>query len=74
MDNCICNICLNEGWIETEVFDSHMIKNGTTVIEKCDTCGYFINDYEAALFVRRNYNILSFPLNGINVKINFYIN
>jgi hypothetical protein len=75
MEKYICESCNNKGWIETSVFDSSNIANETLVIEKCDDCNIFINDFAAATFAFNQENILSFRINnGFNVKINFSSN
>ena len=74
MNNCNCELCSGKGWIETSVYDSEKIDNGTFVIEKCDLCKLFKNDLEAAKFVFKNENIFSFAVNGFNVIANIYLN
>ena len=72
---CICDTCKNLGWIETFVFSSTRIANGTVVIEKCDECNFFISDSAAAKFVLEKHKIYSFEIeNGFNVKIQFSLN
>ena len=74
MNNCGCEICNGKGWIETSVYNSKRIENGTVVIEKCDICNYFKNDIEAAKFGYRSENVLSFFVNGFNVKAEISFN
>lgn len=72
MKDCICEVCNNKGWIETSIFDSNRIANGTDVIEKCDACNLFIDDLSATVFVSKNYKILSYQTEtGFNIKIQF---
>jgi hypothetical protein len=74
MKNCNCDLCKGKGWIETSVYDSGKIENGTIVIEKCDSCKLFITDLEAARFVFKNENIFSFVVNDFNVIANISFN
>jgi hypothetical protein len=68
MQNCVCDVCFGKGWIETSVFENNSINNGTIAIEKCDSCNYFFTDLEAARFVFKNENIISFSVKGHNIK------
>ena len=73
--NCTCQICEAKGWIETAVFSLDKIADGTLVIEKCDECNIFINDFAAAKFAFENHNIISCRIeNGFNIKIEFSLN
>ena len=74
MNNCNCEICNGKGWIESSVFDSSRIADGTVVIEKCKECNYFINDTTAAKFAFQREKINSFLCDGFNVKIDFHLN
>jgi|GEM_PF-3447391 len=74
MKNCNCDLCNGKGWIETSVYDSGKIENGTIVIEKCDLCKLFKTDLEAARFIFKNENIFSFTVNGFNVIANISLN
>lgn len=72
---CNCEICSDKGWIETIVYDSMKIANGTLVIEKCDECNIFINDNSAAKFAFEKEGVFTFETkNGFNVKLGFYLN
>lgn len=67
-----CEICKNKGWIKTKVFGSHRINNDTEVMEKCDDCGIFSSDLEAAKFAYESENILSFTgSSDFNILIKF---
>lgn len=48
---CNCETCSDKGWIETTVYYSHNIKDGTTQIEKCDSCNIFVDDNTARTHV-----------------------
>lgn len=74
MKNCNCELCSGKGWIETSVFDSKKIQDGTIVIEKCDLCGIFMNDLDAAKFALSNEIVFSFTVNGFNIKFDFCLN
>jgi hypothetical protein len=75
MKKYICESFNNKGWIETSVFNSSNIANETLVIEKCDACNIFMNDFAAATFALEKENIFSFRTNdGFNIKINFSLN
>ena len=68
---CNCEACDNKGFIETLVYYSHKVPNGTLTIEKCDDCNVFISDFIAAKFASWKYCVL-FYVNayGVNIKIN----
>ncbi len=72
---CNCETCNDKGWIETSVYNSESITDGTLVIEKCDECNIFISDFAAAKFAFEKEKILSFRNdNGFNIKIDFSLN
>ena len=67
---CNCETCGDKGWIETSVYNSISIADGTLVIEKCDVCNVFINDNIAAKVAFEKENVFTFETqNGFNVKI-----
>jgi hypothetical protein len=72
---CNCETCNNKGWIETFAYNSDSIIDGTLIIEKCDDCNIFLNDYSAAKFVFDKYQIFSYRNeNGFYLKIDFSLN
>ncbi len=75
MKNCSCEVCNRNGWIETAVYGSSFIEDGTTVIEKCDDCDFFIDDFSAARYAYKKHNIFSFRNEaGFNIKMNMSLN
>ena len=67
-----CETCKNKGWIKTTAFGSYRINDNSEVIEKCDDCGIFSNDIEAAKFAYESEKVLSFiNSSGFNVLMNF---
>ena len=75
MKNRSCEVCNNNGWIETAVYGSSYVEDGTTVIEKCDDCDIFIDDFSAANYAFKNHNIFSAENeNGFNIKMNISSN
>lgn len=72
---CNCETCYDKGWIETSVYNSNRIADGTLVIEKCDDCNIYINDFFAAKNAFEKNKIFSFENeNGFYVKIDFSLN
>ncbi|MBC8755933.1 hypothetical protein H2O64_14740 [Kordia sp. YSTF-M3] len=73
--NTNCDLCNGKGWICSAAYYSKFVKDGTTIIEKCDECEFFLDDNEASQFASKTENVLSFKIqNGINVKIDFHLN
>ena len=72
---CNCETCRDKGWIETSVYNSMRIADGTLVVEKCDECNIFMNDFAAAKFAFEKENIFTFEIEaGFNVKIEVCLN
>lgn len=70
-----CETCSNKGWIETSVFYSLKIADDTLVIEKCDECNIFVDDFAAAKFALKKEKICTFETeNGFNVKMDVCLN
>ena len=70
MGNYQCTTCCGKGFIKTFVFDNHEIRDNTLILEKCDECDIFINDYVASQFALKEYNIITYKTkNGFNVII-----
>lgn len=75
MNKNYCDTCNKNGWIETAVYSSAFVSNGTIVIEKCDNCNVFTNDLMAAKYVCKKHNILTIRNNaGFNVKLSISLN
>lgn len=70
-----CEICNNKGWLKSVTFGSQFIADNSEVVEKCDECGVFHNDCEAAQFAFENENVLTFRNDsGFNILIKFSAN
>ncbi|SHG84440.1 hypothetical protein SAMN05443549_107106 [Flavobacterium fluvii] len=46
-----CDTCEDKGWIETTVYCSAKVEDGTDQIEKCDNCNIFVDDNTAKNYV-----------------------
>jgi hypothetical protein len=72
---CNCETCSDKGWIETSVYNSMRIADGTLVVEKCDECNIFISDNSAAKFAFDKENIFTFETeSGFNVIMEVCLN
>lgn len=67
-----CEVCKNKGWVKSVTFGSQFISDNSEVIEKCDECGVFHNDFEAAKFAYKSEKVLTFlSTSGFNILMNF---
>jgi hypothetical protein len=67
-----CDVCCDKGWIKSLTLGSLFIEDFSEVIEKCDACGIFLNDNDAAKYVDENENIITFQYDsGFNILLNF---
>ena len=70
-----CEVCKNKGWLKTTAFGSYRINDDFEVIEKCDDCGIFSNDFEAAKFAYEEEKVLTFRIDScFNVLMEFSAN
>lgn len=70
-----CDICKNKGWLKTVTFGSQFIEDNSEIVEKCDECDVFLNDYEAAKFAYENEKVLTFRNDsGFNILVKFSAN
>lgn len=70
-----CENCKNKGWLKSATYGSLLIADNSEVVEKCDECDIFQNDFEAAQFAFRSEGIITIKNDsGFNVLINFSLN
>lgn len=70
-----CEICKNKGWLKSVTFGSKFIADNSEVVEKCDECGVFRNDFEAAQFAFESEKVFTFRNStGFNVLMKFPLN
>lgn len=70
-----CDNCKNKGWLKSVTYGSLLIADDSEVVEKCDECDVFHNDFEAAQFAFRSEGIITIKNDtGFNVLINFSLN
>lgn len=75
MKKSYCDTCNENGWIETAVYSSTFVLDGTIVIEKCDSCNVFANDSMAAKYVNEKHNVVTIRNNaGFNIKMKISLN
>jgi len=73
--NYRCDTCNNKGWLKSITFGLQSIANNSEVIERCDECLVFHNDFEAAQFAFRSEGIVTIKNGlGFNVLMNSSLN